>query len=78
MSAPTENKLLLLLQYICHQCNSLFVWEVLCEFHYVPFFFCEDRKIVENELFPDVHGATQKFVEFKQGTRTGCRMPFCR
>jgi len=26
----------------------------------------------------DLHGATQKFGEFKQGARTGCRMPFRR
>jgi len=24
-----------------------------------------------------IRGATQKFGEFKQGTRTSCRMPFC-
>ena len=75
MSAPTEDKLLLLLQYIYRQCNTLFLWELFCEVHYIPLF-CEERKIVENELFPDVCGATHKFWEFKQGARTGCHMPF--
>jgi len=30
------------------------------------------------KLMQYVCGATQKFGEFKQGARTGCRMPFCR
>ena len=38
------------------------------------------RLSVNSLLCKDVyiHGTTQKFGEFKQGARTGCRMPFRR
>jgi hypothetical protein len=31
-----------------------------------------------SSMFYYVHGATQKFREFEQGARTGCRVPFHR
>ena len=50
MSAPAEDKLLFMLQCIYCQCNSLFLWEVLCEVHHIPLF-CEERKIIENDVW---------------------------